>query len=54
MTDFALTCAIEKAQKYYERSIGKERHMWFDHLCMLVKIRELRLILDLQATKGGE
>lgn len=48
MTDFDLTQAIEKAQRHYTYAKGRERTLWFKHLEVLVKVRELRLINKLE------
>lgn len=44
MSDYTLTEAIEKAQRHYTYAKGRERRLWFQHLEVLLKVRELRLI----------
>lgn len=50
MTDYDLTQAIEKAQHHYSYAKGRERSLWFRHLEILLKVRELRLIKRLEKT----
>jgi hypothetical protein len=49
MTDYELTEAIEKAQKHYSYAKGRERTLWFQHLQILLKVREIRLLVHTKA-----